>query len=284
MPAATAPASGLATTSGFSGATTTWTWSATRLLKSSPPFASRSSRCGSTGTAAKRFTRKRSRNSRAAARTGSSVKASASAATSPAPARAGTKRRPGARRRPALARLRASISCRRSPSRSRELGAGLLAEAGKEIVAHCASSFVPPGPERADRAVQDRPHVRLAEPGERRDGTVGGVRPVLEGQQLPLALGQRRAAAPGGAGTAPARSAAVSGRLARRASAPRRAAPRGASAGSGRSRRCGRSRGARSRRRPGPGGTGPAPARPSRRWPRSGPRPWPARSRGSGSS
>ncbi len=93
MPASTAPASGLATATGSSGATTTWTWSATRLLKSRPPFASRSSRCGSTGTAAKRFTRKRSRNSRAAARTGSRVKARASAATSPAPARAGTKRR-----------------------------------------------------------------------------------------------------------------------------------------------------------------------------------------------
>ena len=40
--------------------------------------------------------------------------------------------------------------------------------------------------------MQDRPHVRLPEAGDRRDVTVGGARPVLEGEKLPLPLGEPR--------------------------------------------------------------------------------------------
>ena len=102
---------------------------------SSPDFCRAASRSGSTRTAAKRWTRKRSRNSRAAARTGSSENASASAATVATPANAGTRRR---WRAGAAARVAASRRAQAPAQVVLELGPRLLAQAGKEIVAHRA--------------------------------------------------------------------------------------------------------------------------------------------------
>ena len=131
--------------------------------------------------------------------------------------------------------------------------------------------------------MQDRPDVRLAEAREPRDGTVGGARPVLQGQELALPLGQsgRRARR---AADAPPRAWPPSPASPRRERPRPRAGRRGAAGGGGRSPCSARWRRARSRRRPGRDGTGRGPSRPSRTWPRQGPRPSAGRTRGSGSS